>query len=213
MSLHCVFYPWQLFKELNPESCCRAPVQNVPHITSYTQQKTKSLELIKLIIIRSQVPPHCLWLPLARPWELCRAHKCPSPSPDRLSWLDNVKNLTLKSSLKIQSLSLASKLAIEPRVRRTCSAVPKGVDGAWFQYFDLNFFCLSFHQFQTCRPKGFLNFAIWPLQPLNEWLLVHLGRVSTPVDIYLVNHFLVGYKWIWLLFTIFMKCNSSLGYD
>ena len=160
MSLHCVFYPWQLFKELNPESCCRAPVQNVPHITSYAQQKTKSLELIKLIKLRTQILPHCLWLPLAHPWELCRAHKCPSPSPDRLSWLDNFKNLTLKSSLKIQSLSLASKLAIEPRVRRTCSAVPKGVEGAWFQYFDLNFSCTPFHQFQTCRPKGFLNFAI-----------------------------------------------------
>ena len=165
MPLHCVFYPWQLFKELNPESCCRAPVQNVPHITSYTQQKTKSLELIKLMRLRTQIQPHCLWLPLARPWELCRAHKCPSPSPDRLSWLDNVKNLTLKSSLKIQSLSLASKLAIEPRVRRTCSAVSKGVEGAWFQYFDLKISSARHSlNFKPVVPKGFwILQSCWPL--------------------------------------------------
>ena len=48
--------------------------------------------------------------------------------------------------------------------------------------------------------------SCWPQQPLNEWLLVHLGRVSTPVNVYLVSHF-----WLSTNGYDFYEMYSSLG--
>ena len=130
---------------------------------------------------RLKILPHWLSLLSAHPWELCMVHMCLFPSPDRwkseLVWRFNKS--TLKSSLKAQSLSLASKLEMDPRVSRNCSAVSKGTDGAWKAKLSISTFKNQF-LFSWFSSQYFQVFL--PLRLLIVWLWVLLVSVQAPGD-------------------------------